>query len=114
MALIECPECGRKVSDMATACPTCGYPVANNPHGTVYIKIQTGVVLKNRILSEDGTELAVGRDGDVVSFRINKPTNIRITCGGFTSSYNTVEPGKTYSYVTTYRGLRGSVQLYQN
>ena len=28
MALIDCPECGRKVSREATACPQCGYPVA--------------------------------------------------------------------------------------
>ena len=28
MALITCPECGRKnVSDMAEACPSCGYPI---------------------------------------------------------------------------------------
>lgn len=28
MALIQCPECGRKVSDKAKACPGCGYPIA--------------------------------------------------------------------------------------
>ncbi len=28
MALIECPDCGREVSDSAAACPDCGYPVA--------------------------------------------------------------------------------------
>ena len=28
MALITCPECGRKISDKATACPHCGCPVA--------------------------------------------------------------------------------------
>jgi uncharacterized membrane protein YdbT with pleckstrin-like domain/endogenous inhibitor of DNA gyrase (YacG/DUF329 family) len=28
MALINCPECGREVSREATACPQCGYPVA--------------------------------------------------------------------------------------
>ncbi len=27
MALIECPECGGKVSDQATTCPHCGYPI---------------------------------------------------------------------------------------
>ena len=29
MALINCPECGREVSREATACPQCGYPVAD-------------------------------------------------------------------------------------
>lgn len=28
MALIECPECGREVSDKAPACPGCGAPIA--------------------------------------------------------------------------------------
>jgi membrane protein YdbS with pleckstrin-like domain len=28
MALITCPECGKQVSTAATACPSCGYPVA--------------------------------------------------------------------------------------
>lgn len=27
MALIECPECGRKVSDQAVACPSCAFPI---------------------------------------------------------------------------------------
>ncbi|MDE7295074.1 MAG: zinc-ribbon domain-containing protein [Oscillospiraceae bacterium] len=29
MALIKCPECGKKVSDMAKACPKCGMPLDN-------------------------------------------------------------------------------------
>jgi hypothetical protein len=28
MPLIECPECRKGVSDMATACPYCGHPIA--------------------------------------------------------------------------------------
>jgi len=28
MALINCPECGREVSDQADACPRCAYPIA--------------------------------------------------------------------------------------
>jgi len=27
MALIECPECGKQVSDQAESCPNCGYPL---------------------------------------------------------------------------------------
>lgn len=27
MSLIECPECSRKVSDKAKACPDCAYPI---------------------------------------------------------------------------------------
>lgn len=28
MALIQCPECSREVSDRAVACPDCGFPIA--------------------------------------------------------------------------------------
>lgn len=29
MALINCPECGRQVSDKALSCPNCGYPISS-------------------------------------------------------------------------------------
>lgn len=28
MALIECAECGRQLSDQASSCPNCGHPIA--------------------------------------------------------------------------------------
>lgn len=31
MALIDCPECGRQVSDKASACPGCGHPIKAPP-----------------------------------------------------------------------------------
>lgn len=30
MALINCPECNREISDKAKACPHCGYPISEN------------------------------------------------------------------------------------
>jgi DNA-directed RNA polymerase subunit RPC12/RpoP len=27
MALINCPECGKEISDQAISCPSCGYRV---------------------------------------------------------------------------------------
>lgn len=33
MALIKCKECGQMVSDMATVCPKCGCPTANQSDG---------------------------------------------------------------------------------
>lgn len=30
MALIICPECEKEVSDQASICPNCGYPIKNN------------------------------------------------------------------------------------
>lgn len=34
MALIKCPECGKEISDKASSCPSCGYPINN-------IKVET-------------------------------------------------------------------------
>lgn len=34
MALLACPECGGKVSDRATSCPHCGYPMSHKNPGT--------------------------------------------------------------------------------
>lgn len=31
MAMINCPECERRVSDKAVSCPGCGYPLQQNP-----------------------------------------------------------------------------------
>jgi hypothetical protein len=33
MALIQCPECGKHVSDRAAACPECAYPINAQRHG---------------------------------------------------------------------------------
>lgn len=30
MAMIECPECEREVSDQATSCPHCGFPLSDD------------------------------------------------------------------------------------
>ena len=32
MALIKCPECGKEISDIATSCPNCGYPMVAKNH----------------------------------------------------------------------------------
>ena len=29
MAMIECPECGKSISDKAATCPGCGCPIAS-------------------------------------------------------------------------------------
>lgn len=34
MAIIHCPECNNSVSDQATTCPKCGYPIIKPIAGT--------------------------------------------------------------------------------
>lgn len=33
MALTDCPECEKKISDKAVSCPNCGYPMAEEKSG---------------------------------------------------------------------------------
>ena len=42
--LIDCPECGQKVSDQAGSCPRCGHPIAAAVAKPAAVKTYTGVV----------------------------------------------------------------------
>jgi len=35
MALIKCPECGKKASNKAQNCPSCGYPLHTKQQDTL-------------------------------------------------------------------------------
>lgn len=39
MALINCPECGKEISNKATACPNCGMPLKRENRGTYDVVI---------------------------------------------------------------------------
>ncbi len=40
MPLINCPDCGKEISDIAPACPNCGRPIKKTPQPTTIIKGQ--------------------------------------------------------------------------
>lgn len=59
MAIIQCPECGHKVSDAAQACPSCAYPIAAPPHSKPTTIQATGKTWKElQLLS--GLAFAIG------------------------------------------------------
>lgn len=87
MALINCPECGRKVSSAAVACPDCGYPIAEkqpeSTEGYVAIKICNGLAGTVKIFNmEDKSVLWSGKAGQVARFKIEKDINVGF-CWGF-------------------------------
>jgi len=41
MALINCPECAREVSDKAVSCPQCGFPIAGQSTETLVVLPET-------------------------------------------------------------------------
>ena len=57
MALIHCPECVREVSDQATACPHCGYPLQNRgaasslPASEVDIRLREALTQRGKIMA---------------------------------------------------------------
>jgi membrane protein YdbS with pleckstrin-like domain len=53
MALINCPECGNQVSTAATACPACGFPVAEKISPTESgARPSTSAPASNEVLAE--------------------------------------------------------------
>lgn len=59
MALIDCPECGNKISDKAVSCPHCGYPLVEKNHCIINgVDIDCSFVLdKNVLIDSDLLEL---------------------------------------------------------
>jgi uncharacterized membrane protein YvbJ len=49
MALINCPECGKEISENAVACPNCGNPISKQPIGNKNVVSQRKSIL-NKIL----------------------------------------------------------------
>lgn len=106
MALIKCPECGREVSSVASACPGCGFPLADKRRGgTVVIRMTNfigtrGLNLffsRNYVWDENGMELWSGWHGETASFGVSGPTRIQIHAGDGVSRINaTVYPGRRY------------------
>lgn len=61
MALIKCSECGREISDKATACPACGNPINGGVQAkeTVVVIEQTGKTWKG-IQLVSGVSIIIG------------------------------------------------------
>lgn len=80
MALINCPECGKEVSDKAQTCINCGCPLAGiNPAGSVAVAVNgPGMVQMYIFNMENGQILWNGRNGEIARFNVEKETEISI------------------------------------
>lgn len=45
MALINCPECKKEISNKAESCPSCGFPI-NNKNKKIVVKQSQGIFLR--------------------------------------------------------------------
>ena len=50
MALINCPECGRQVSDSAPQCPGCGYKISQDSHSLNINKVVEYITKNPKVL----------------------------------------------------------------
>ncbi len=44
MALINCTECGKEISDQAKACPHCGFPIKKKGKGFAVASLVLGII----------------------------------------------------------------------
>ena len=108
MALMKCPECGRQVSNQASACPNCGYPIKGGNTNTTTAPAMLKFTSKDRSAkfaivcdAKTGRELARIDRETARSINITKPTEITF-CVRFSMlmSSNTIRymiyPGKCY------------------
>jgi uncharacterized membrane-anchored protein len=61
MALIDCLECGKKMSDKAKACPNCGCPLQTTQHNTLTWEsdYNNQTDINQSKLSENGKETSI-------------------------------------------------------
>lgn len=116
MALIVCPECRKEVSDLATSCPNCGFPIKNlqSDDGMVQIRVNplkssTGFNGNQRVSIFVGENIIwVGNVGDTANLKFSSPTTIKIQYhlslmhyGG--SCTGTIDSSKSKKYVVSAR-----------
>lgn len=80
MAIVKCPECGKMVSDMATSCPGCGYPIAKlAPSGVVRVKLSSLNGTQGASISANGKTLWKGSTGQIAELHLDRPTSVHIS-----------------------------------
>lgn len=119
MAMINCPECGKQVSDKATACPNCAFPLGElRTDGMVRIKMIPSGIPK-QIQHQFGRAISIynyetqellwqGKQNQIASFRIEKPTTLYFTktLVGYEFTAQ-VEANKKYQFAVTNNNLLG-------
>lgn len=123
-AIIQCPVCGREVSNKALSCPGCGHPIASmQKSGEVAIKI--GIIKAKNTIQYDqdvvikdkqGNLLWEGKAGDIARFTVDEPLQIEIDylfksfilySYWAATGYGEIDPEKSkkYNVSTNYRGI---------
>lgn len=104
MALITCPECGKQISDVAKACPGCGYPINKSFSQK---SIQSNDQNKTKIIIGVVIAITVA----IVIFNANTKDNEPYR----NDSYNPYSEGNEYSYGGTNSSLvKDDISIFRN
>ena len=71
MALVECPECKKSISDTAESCPSCGYQLNRRSSG--------GISTRKVLLI---VAICLGLFGAIVGFTVGNPVFGAVGAGG--------------------------------
>lgn len=100
MALIQCEECGKKVSNKASTCPNCGCPISEQTENVlISFPIWQGQLAFNNcyVFDEDRNEIAKCKQGETISIECSEPMNITVKMqNAFGKPSITIKPGKKY------------------
>ena len=90
--LIKCPECELQVSDKATACPHCGYPMCRTS------KLKKSRKSNKRRRLPNG----FGQISEIKNPNLRKPFRAMVTIGKDENGRPICKPLKPESYFATY------------
>lgn len=114
MALIKCPECGQEVSDKATACPRCAYPIAKiAARGKIRVKINPINGKQKASIYSGSRTIWEGYTGEIAELEINKPTTVNVQYhwgmnGGIAKGEGIIDPDKSNKYNVS--GVEGAIR----
>lgn len=103
--LKPCPECHKKVSDQAVACPHCGYPLKARQK-PVYAKTsQKHMRLPN----------GFGQITEIQNARLRRPFRVMVTVGKSPEGRPIVKPLQPVAYFATYNeAYQALVEYHRN
>ena len=119
MAIIQCPECGKEVSNMAKNCPNCGCPIKTEPTNNI-VRIRMSMIkgtvifgAKQKVDITVGSKIIwQGHSGEIAELTIDRPTEIIVKyhtnaayLGGKCSGIVDPKKYKKYSVIPHQGGL---------
>lgn len=113
MTLIKCNDCGKKISNRANICPSCGCPVRVEKEESkviIYGLSQVGILGGKLKIYIDGEYVGKVKKGQCLEIPINKDCTITSKCGiNLSRGKIDIKAGKTTKVKYEYDKLSGAL-----